>query len=324
MPLYLLLTFYCALILVASLAGGWLPIMLRLTHRRLEIALSFVAGVILGVGLLHLLPHGFHELGSIDETIRWVLFGFLGMFFIERFFAFHHHGPPGELEHKHDHSHGHDHVHVDLPAGAPPLPHSAAHAESGHHHHHAAPHGGRFSWIGAAIGLTLHGVVEGVALAAAVSADRIGAPAATWAGLSTFLAIVLHKPFDSLTILTLMSAGPATAGRRHLVNALYASVVPVGVVAYCLVASRPGVEGAALLGHALSFAAGTFLCIATSDLLPELQFHRHDRFKLSLALLLGIGLAWLLVYFEESGHDHSHPGHSHAIETPHGHDHDRH
>src|SRR5580658_10183494 len=110
-----LLTLYCTLILAASLAGGWLPIFLRLTHRRMEIALSFVAGVILGVGLLHLLPHGYHELGSIDEAIRWVLFGFLGMFFVERFFAFHHHGPPAELENCDEpgHVHHHDHAHDD-------------------------------------------------------------------------------------------------------------------------------------------------------------------------------------------------------------------
>ena len=41
---------------------------------------------------------------------------------------------------------------------------------------------------------------------------------------------------------------------------------------------------------ALAFSAGTFLCIALSDLLPELQFHAHDRFKLSLALLAGFCL----------------------------------
>ena len=39
----------------------------------------------------------------------------------------------------------------------------------------------------------------------------------------------------------------------------------------------------------LAFSAGTFLCIALSDLLPELQFHAHDRWKLSAALLAGVG-----------------------------------
>ena len=213
------------------------------------------------------------------------------------------------------------HGHAHASAGPPPLPQQTDSAAS----HHPVLVGGRFSWIGAAIGLTLHGVIEGVALAAAVMADRLEAPAMAFAGISTFLAIVLHKPFDSLTILTLMSASRATTGRRHLVNALYAAVVPVGVVAYCLVAARAGGQAEALLGHALCFAAGTFLCIATSDLLPELQFHRHDRFKLSLALLLGIGLAGLLVWAEELGHDHTQPHHvSGAHPDDHGDAHDHH
>jgi zinc and cadmium transporter len=70
------------------------------------------------------------------------------------------------------------------------------------------------------------------------------------------------------------------------------------------------------LGETLGFAAGTFLCIATSDLLPELQFHRHDRVKLSAALAAGLALAWSTVFLETGGHDHFHvpPGASHADE----------
>ncbi|MHC5543735.1 ZIP family metal transporter, partial [Singulisphaera rosea] len=41
---------------------------------------------------------------------------------------------------------------------------------------------------------------------------------------------------------------------------------------------------------ALAFSAGTFLCIALSDLLPELQFHAHDRLTLSASLLAGFFL----------------------------------
>ena len=97
------LTIYCALILLASLVGGWVPLVVRLTHRRMQIALSFVAGVMLGVGLLHLLPQSFEELshsgepGQIDVTVGWTLLGFMLMFFLERFFHFHHRDTPDEL-----------------------------------------------------------------------------------------------------------------------------------------------------------------------------------------------------------------------------------
>jgi zinc and cadmium transporter len=54
----------------------------------------------------------------------------------------------------------------------------------------------------------------------------------------------------------------------------------------------------------LAFTAGTFLSIATSDLLPELQFHTHDRGKLSLALIAGITVSALIGRFEGTGHGH--------------------
>lgn len=56
------------------------------------------------------------------------------------------------------------------------------------------------------------------------------------------------------------------------------------------VGNLPAHSTSTLTAVALSFSAGTFLCIALSDLLPELQFHSHDRFKLSVALLAGFFL----------------------------------
>ena len=52
-----LLAYYCALILVASIVGGMIPVWFQLTHRWMQFAVSFVAGVMLGVGVLHMLPH---------------------------------------------------------------------------------------------------------------------------------------------------------------------------------------------------------------------------------------------------------------------------
>jgi len=38
-----LISIYGGLIILASLAGGWLPIAARLTHTRLQVAISFVS-----------------------------------------------------------------------------------------------------------------------------------------------------------------------------------------------------------------------------------------------------------------------------------------
>src|SRR5262249_25046361 len=126
------------------------------------------------------------------------------------------------------------------------------------------------------------------------------------AGFGTFLAVLLHKPFDSLTIGTLMAASGWSRRGRHLINLLYALVAPLGVLAFYLGFEHLAEAYPAALGTALCFAGGAFLCIATSDLLPEVQFHHHDRVKLSLALLLGVALAAAIVLVETSGHEHLH------------------
>ena len=59
--------------------------------------------------------------------------------------------------------------------------------------------------------------------------------------------------------------------------------------------------GSAIVAASLAFAAGAFICIALSDLLPEVHFHSHDRLKLTLAFLLGISLAWMMGMVEPGG-----------------------
>src|SRR5439155_1198591 len=102
----LLLAAYCGLIVVASLAGGWLPSLLKLTHLRLQLLMSLVSGVVLGVALLHLLPHAVAELHSLDLAVGFVLSGLLVTFFLVRFFHSHSHEVAEEVEHaacEHDH-----------------------------------------------------------------------------------------------------------------------------------------------------------------------------------------------------------------------------
>jgi zinc and cadmium transporter len=90
---------------------------------------------------------------------------------------------------------------------------------------------------------------------------------------------------------------------RHVVNGLFALAIPLGIAIFHFGLMAEG-GGGDLLAKALAFAAGTFLCIALSDLLPELQFHDHDRGKLSAALLLGLGLAWGICQLEGTTHTH--------------------
>jgi zinc and cadmium transporter len=309
-----LLAYYCALILVASIIGGMIPVWFQLTHRWMQFAVSFVAGVMLGIGVLHMLPHAITDATAAAEaaastpaasvgasalqsasaeavraTMISLLAGMLAMFFIERFFSFHHHDVPengDEAAHEHQHDHSHDHAHDHEPKASD------------------------LSWSGAALGLALHSVLNGVALAAAV---QCGSDAAWLPGFSTFLVIALHKPFDAMTISMLMGRSGWSLPWRHTVNALFSLAIPVGVLVFYfgLMTDQFTPQYANrqfFIACALAFSAGTFLCISLSDLLPELQFHRHDRVKLSAALLLGLAVAHVAAQIEAAAHPrHSRP-----------------
>jgi zinc and cadmium transporter len=288
----LLLGVYSLIILLSSLAGGLLPMFVRLTHTRLQVAISFVAGLMLGVAVLHLMPHAWQEFRSIDAVAWWLLAGFLAMFFIQRFFRFHHHDVPDEAPE------------IDGESGH--KPHACEHHQA-HEHTLAHQSARQLSWSGAALGLTLHSLIDGIALAASVEAEARGAEHSWLFGLGTFAVIILHKPFDAMAIGTLMAAGGWSRMARHWVNGLFALAIPAGVLLFHFGSSRFG-DSHYFLGAALAFAGGTFLCIAASDLLPELQFHSHDRVKLSVALTAGLVLAALIVKLETSGHDHHQHG----------------
>ncbi|MEX2119048.1 MAG: ZIP family metal transporter [Pirellulales bacterium] len=320
----LLLGVYCLLILLGSLAGGWIPLWVRLTHTRLQLAMSFVGGAMLGVGLLHLLPHAFYASGSIRQCVWGLCGGFLFMFFVERVFHFHQHATPAELgvEAAHgeqrDHAHG-EHSQPRQGSGIRSVPATESHGilsapAAGEHNHGTHQPSHRLNWGAALAGLTLHSMLDGVALAASVAAESEAGGHARFAGLVVFLAVFLHKPFDSMTLGTLMALAGRRPAARHVVNALYALAVPAGVLLFQAGIGAGGASKDQLIGWALAFAAGTFVCIATSDLLPELQFHSHDRLKLSAALLLGLGLAAAI----ESGHDHPEPPGEESHEHEHG------
>jgi len=209
-----------------------------------------------------------------------VLGGFLAMFFVQRFFHFHHHdmaeGDPEDCcghEHSHEHHHDDEHAHTLADKSAKQL-----------------------SWIGTTVGLTFHSLLDGLALAVAVEAGRQGN--AKIAGLSVALVVILHKPFDAIAVSTLMAAGGKSRFSRHVLNGLFALASPVGAALFYLGASSFTGGNVPVLGLALAFCAGSFLCIASSDLLPELHFHSHDRFKLSAALLAGLAVAVIIGQFE--------------------------
>jgi zinc and cadmium transporter len=281
-----LLAAFCVAIVGSSLLGGALPLATVLTHTRLQLYLSFAAGAMLGAAFFHMMPEAV-RVGSAD-TMSWSALGLLALFFLERFFAFHHHEAPANPDdpcppHAHEHAHG--------------VGHSAGLVNPGA----VGPgtKGTSLNWGAAAFGLGVHTVTGGIALASAVAAGRGVHDSLNVAAWGVFVATIVHKPADALTLVSLMLRAGVPRALAHLANLGFALMLPAGVVLFYLGIDWLGPAAATpFTAKALAFSAGTFLCIALSDLLPELQFHAHDRLKLSAALLAGFGLMALAGQWE--------------------------
>ena len=286
---------FCLAIMTISILGGLLPLATVLNHTRLQVYLSFSAGTMLGAAFFHMMPEAV-RVGSAT-TIHWAAFGLLSLFFLERFFSFHHHEP-------------HAHATVSESDGG-----CVENSEHRTHRDHALAHSietprsvdspasGALPWGSAAFGLAVHSLVGGIALASAVAADYELRTGLGKAGLGVFIATLVHKPADALTITSLMLRAGSTRWSALLVNIGFGLMIPAGAVFFAF--GMGGIHSstaASWTAGALAFSAGTFLCIALSDLLPELQFHSHDRLKLSIALVTGFAIMGLTAAIEPGEH----------------------
>ena len=90
----LLIAVYCGVIAVFSVAGGRLSSLLRMTHLRTQLLMSGVGGLMLGIAMLHLLPHATETLGSPSRAGLGALAGLAAMFLLIRLFHTHDHNVP--------------------------------------------------------------------------------------------------------------------------------------------------------------------------------------------------------------------------------------
>lgn len=275
----LTLLFYCIAIACFSLVGGLLPGWIKMTHTRTQMVMSLVSGLMLGVAFYHLLPHSivlWADRGGVDHSVWWLMIGLITMFVLLRMFHFHQHDFSSDEVVHHDHDHPHQH------------------ATSAH----------RLSWVGIALGLGLHTLIDGVALGAVMLGEGADHAVLSMAGFGVFLAILLHKPLDAMSITTIMEAGGWDRGARTTANLVFALMCPLGALLFYFGVDLFAVSRDAVVAGALAFSAGAFICIALSDLLPEVHFHSHDRGKLTAAFLLGIVIAYAIGAVEPASMHH--------------------
>ena len=263
----------------------------RLSPQRLQDLTGLAAGLLLASALLIVIPEGFHvsaETASggdafADDPITLgaaVLLGFIFMLILEGLGVGH-----DVHEEHHDHVEGHGHGHVHHPTS--------------------------FSTL--AVGLTVHALADGLAIAAAAIA-----------GESAFsflvaLAVVLHR-IPAAFSLGVFALHETSDSRRAFGGvAAFAVATPLAVLlTYVLLEDATD----RLVALALLFSAGTFVYVATVDTLPSL--HNPETGRRSAALVVAGALLFSAVFFafDSTGSlDHSHvPGDTH--EDDHDVDHD--
>ncbi len=155
-----------------------------------------------------------------------------------------------------------------------------------HRHHDCddeAEHRHQVVGLSAFIGLSIHSLMAGFALGASFVAPRMA--------LVIFLAIVSHKSVAAFSLATVFRLSNIPLKRALLMLAAFALCTPVGALL-----SLPLVHTLSEIHITIptALAAGTFIYVATMDLLPEAFHDTRKRLGPFVALSIGI-LVMLLV-----------------------------
>jgi len=135
----------------------------------------------------------------------------------------------------------------------------------------------------ALIGLIVHNFFSGLAIGSGMLVDM-------QMGLVIFIGIILHKVPEGFTISSIMFVAWQNKKSSSLATILLAlsSLLGTGFLLWL------DSEDLDIKGEALALSAGTFIHIATTDLIPKIN--ERDKRWLSLVVLLGAGVAFAVSF----------------------------
>jgi len=135
--------------------------------------------------------------------------------------------------------------------------------------------------IPAFLGISLHSLLDGLALGAGLMLPQLGPV--------VLLAVLIHKMPDSISISSILLSAGWDRRRVARLSLLFSLTTPLGALfAYLFFRALSDQNIAIVIG----ISAGTFLAIATADILP--QVHRiEERNPLTLMFLVfGLAVSW--------------------------------
>jgi len=135
--------------------------------------------------------------------------------------------------------------------------------------------------IPAFLGISLHSLLDGIALGAGLMLPQLGPV--------VLLAVLIHKMPDSISISSILLSAGWERRKVATLSLLFSLTTPVGALLAFLFLRELSENNIAV---ALGVSAGTFLAIATADILP--QVHRIEpRNPLTLVfLIVGLAISW--------------------------------
>lgn len=230
--------------------------------------LSLAAGALLATAFMHLLPEAFNSEASAHDLFMTLLIGVVFFFLLTKAELWHH---------GHEHAHSHEsHAH-------------ATHEHHDHHHHHSKSSG--WSLL---TGDSVHCFGDGILIASAFVADmRLGLIAA--------VSVLAHEVPHHIGDLVVLR----NSAHRNL------AVLKVSLAG--AVTALGGITGYFLVDHLeeslpyfLVVASSSFVYVALSDLIPQLQKRLSARETLVQVgwLLTGIVLVTVVSGLAHGGHAH--------------------
>lgn len=330
-----------ALTFVVSLAAGGIPLWRRLSSSPELLArmTAVAAGFLLASAMIVAVPEGFellnhgdeheehddddhddhanetvaeheehadedeeehHEVLGLTPTVAGgvaVLAGFMLVFLLEIFGVSH---DIHEEAHEDDHDHTHD---DEVHEGSADHAHEHSRGHADHPHHPAAGvvgsgDGRHLAWV-VVVGLTLHAAMDGVALGASLAGGSVALT------ISLVIAVSMHKVPAAFSMTT-FSRHEGVPERRMIIDLIaFSLATPVALI---VVASLLHDIGDQWIGLALLVSGGTFLYIATVDVLPRAHAHSNGKRLWAWVLLGALVVSALLIGLDLLG-----------VADPHGH-----
>ena len=250
-------------IFIVGMIGGYIPLYREWSGNNLSLMVAFGGGTLLAAALFLMLPEGWEH---VEEGVPWadvepgfvvavaITVGFLLMYLLENLALPH-------LGHDHEEHLGHS---------------GEAHAAESASERAVHQVGG----LSAFIALSMHTLIDGIALGTAVTGGEDFA-----LGGLVFLAIIFHKMPAAFSLTSALKADNYSNSTALTYLIIFNAMVPVGaILAFVVLYGLP----VWLLGAMLCFSAGTFIHVATSDLLPVIHRQHSGKVLLSAVVVLGV------------------------------------